>query len=1133
MRLIVQKCDPDLVKSALADVSIPNATVQLNPQYLQPSEETLLIACGKPAVDMIQAAGWIPNKGGIVSNRGKLFSAHPDGWVHPIHLGVTYAPQIKHMDFTNFVDFMCDIRQYQRFEQTGNMEPELGDYAYVTNLDGVNAYINAKFKQTGKPVDLCCDLETEGLFPWFKDKNILSASFTAADGVSDVIYMPDLTEWQMKKFIIDMRKLAKDPRVKVVGANFKFDMGWMRVKWQVVFTNFTFDSCNGGSLLEENRANTLNVHTKIYAPLLGGYDDHFNRTYNKAKMNEVPKPDLLPYAGGDTDAGLKVYKAIRGELIKDNPTQNGGPSKQSLTSLYMNVVHPALIALHKMEHHGVCVDREKFHEYGADLEGRQTESMRKAADMMPTKLMDKYGGIDEHGRAPLSKPNMIAEFLFSPTNQLGCGIKPIEVTEKTQKPSTSQFHLEQFKDHPIAGPLIEQYLDYKSVAKMYGTYYEGFLKHLRYDDRWHASYIIHKVGEGTKGGEGGGGTVTGRGTATNPAFQCVTGETEIITSEGLKTAASIIDPIVGDSRIPIHKAEIIVWGLEGWQQTTNVFKSWRRDIVELTLKNGLKLKCTPEHPVKTQRGWCKAKNLLASDHLIQHHGIDLLDAPDWVSKEMCRAMGVCLASGRVSHTLARLHIEVPERVAGPVRVWAATLQEKYTVDTVDGVAIFTLYCERGYWSDGAEEFRAAFEHGKTPEIPRHLRATKAMGWVLCGMVGAMATYPRMKGGKVGLRIELPFELARVVQQESLLKGIDAPHLRDLEFTSTITWSGVAAIRAATWAGCLPDDWPEDRVTDDYKYRKRSGLQVDTVLPTNVGEYVYDFTVPDTHDFTANGLYVHNTVPKHSYWGKRLRECIIAPKGKLICAVDYSQGELKVAACWGQEQQMITAYKNGVDLHALTAATTNAMTYEEAMNLKKMDRPAYEQLRQRGKAGNFGLLYGMGAYGFMMYADAVYGVKVEIEEAEAMRDAFFDLYPGLKAWHSRQIMEAQQTGMVRSPLGRTRRLHNIYSPIKKTRSTSERQAINSPIQGTLVDMMWWSMGLIEEQQPDLLVPFAQIHDQGLWYVDENDPMKALGFAVETMENLPFKEKFDWEPELQFTVDGELGLNLAGLEKVSMN
>lgn len=82
------------------------------------------------------------------------------------------------------------------------------------------------------------------------------------------------------------------------------------------------------------------------------------------------------------------------------------------------------------------------------------------------------------------------------------------------------------------------------------------------------------------------------------------------------------------------------------------------------------------------------------------------------------------------------------------------------------------------------------------------------------------------------------------------------------------------------------------------------------------------------------------------------------------------------------------------------------------------------------------------------------------------------------------------------------------------------------------MMWWSMGIVEKNWGETMVPFAQIHDQGLWYVPEDNFEVWTKHAVDVMENLPFEEKFGWKPELTFNVDAEIGLNLANLEQVKV-
>jgi hypothetical protein len=81
-------------------------------------------------------------------------------------------------------------------------------------------------------------------------------------------------------------------------------------------------------------------------------------------------------------------------------------------------------------------------------------------------------------------------------------------------------------------------------------------------------------------------------------------------------------------------------------------------------------------------------------------------------------------------------------------------------------------------------------------------------------------------------------------------------------------------------------------------------------------------------------------------------------------------------------------------------------------------------------------------------------------------------------------------------------------------------------------MWWSMAILERDYPDALWPFAQIHDQGLWYAPEDTHETDIKRAVDVMQNLPFEKCFGWKPDLDFTVDAEVGLNLASLEEIKV-
>jgi DNA polymerase I-like protein with 3'-5' exonuclease and polymerase domains len=282
---------------------------------------------------------------------------------------------------------------------------------------------------------------------------------------------------------------------------------------------------------------------------------------------------------------------------------------------------------------------------------------------------------------------------------------------------------------------------------------------------------------------------------------------------------------------------------------------------------------------------------------------------------------------------------------------------------------------------------------------------------------------------------------------------------------------------------------------------------------------------------------YQTIPKHTKWAKRLRECYIAPPGYRMLERDYSQGELRVIACIAGETNMIKAYREGMDLHAMTSGRFRGYSYEEMMQLKKTNKELYDEIRQLGKAGNFGKIYGMGIEGFMEYAWLNYGVRLTIEESQDFDSSFFGSYPILRKYHADQKAFVKQHGYVRSPLGRIRHLPLITSKDQATRAKVERQAINSPTQATLSDMMLWAFAESQIQLPEYyekgwLMPFAAVHDAGYDYVIEDRAMEIAKLQTEIMENLPF-HKVGWNPQLKFIADAKLGLDMAHLSEVKFS
>lgn len=272
-----------------------------------------------------------------------------------------------------------------------------------------------------------------------------------------------------------------------------------------------------------------------------------------------------------------------------------------------------------------------------------------------------------------------------------------------------------------------------------------------------------------------------------------------------------------------------------------------------------------------------------------------------------------------------------------------------------------------------------------------------------------------------------------------------------------------------------------------------------------------------------------TVPKHTTWAQRIRRCYPAPPGYVVVERDYSQGELRVIACIADETNMIAAYKAGRDLHIETAAPFAGYTYEGLQALEHTDLHTFEETRQLGKAGNFGLVFGMREDGFVNYAKGNYGITLTWDEAHEFRESFFERYPRLSAYHDTYKQMAKQTKQVRTPLGRIRHLPLIKSPNREVASKSERQAINSPVQGTLTDMVLWSIGLEQESGLSKIAPcFGACHDSILNYVPEDRIDEIVTQQLDQMESLPF-HKVGWSPQLKFMADAKVGTNWGNLKK----
>jgi DNA polymerase I-like protein with 3'-5' exonuclease and polymerase domains len=719
----------------------------------------VVLCCGGKALSQLQEAG-VVRKGRSITSQRELSHELPTGAVAL----VTFDPALLDIDPGAGDKLIWDARLAARLYTTGSTQPPLGDYRYVQDLSDAVAYLQKEIEEQGSAA-VCVDTETQGLVPYLPGKKIVCLQITYRPKSADVLYV--YPEDRPPEQVIDqLRWIVTCPNIKTVGANLKYDRQWLREKWRVDVENQSFDTTLVGSLLDENRSNSLNTHAKVYTDM-GGYDDELNQKYDKGKMEGIPKEDLLPYAGGDTDACFRVYRSMKSELIND----------PALTRFYVNLLHPASQVFVDVESRGICVSEARYMharaEVSADMEQSESEVIQLFGPRLRARHRDK--GLS------LTRAALVADFLFTP---YGLNLKPQMMTPKGNAPSTAVEHIEMLlASHPGNERLrifAEHLSAYNKAKKTLGTFIDGFVNHLRPDGKFHPSFILHHGQMHDESREGG--TVTGRLAAKDP-------------------------------------------------------------------------------------------------------------------------------------------------------------------------------------------------------------------------------------------------------------------------------------------------------------------------PTQI-------------------------IPKHTKHAKLLRWCFVPPPGYVILLADYSQGELRVTACRANEQNMISAYRQGIDMHLKTGAAVYGMPLEHALAMKKAGDPKVKSIRQGGKAGNFGLIYGMQPPGFCDYARTTYGVGLSLDESKEFRDTFFGLYPGLLPWHDNEVKFATAKGYVRSPLGRVRHLPLINSRDWSVKSKQQRQAINSPIQSCLSDLLLLATVELKRRYPDLWI-FNVTHDEAAMYIPENEIHIWAPRVQEVMETLPLKEKLGWDPPLDFPAELEIG------------
>lgn len=218
------------------------------------------------------------------------------------------------------------------------------------------------------------------------------------------------------------------------------------------------------------------------------------------------------------------------------------------------------------------------------------------------------------------------------------------------------------------------------------------------------------------------------------------------------------------------------------------------------------------------------------------------------------------------------------------------------------------------------------------------------------------------------------------------------------------------------------------------------------------------------------------IPARTHEGRKIRQAFIAPPGYFILAADYSQIELRIIAHFSQDKGLLKAFAQGLDIHQATAA--------EVLNIP-LERVTHEQ-RRSAKAINFGLMYGMSAFGLARQ------LGISREDAKNYIERYFDRYPGVKRYMERIRQRAHEQRYVTTLFGRRLNLAFINSNDSLQRRASERAAINAPLQGSAADIIKKAMiridaELIKKKLDAHMI--MQVHDELVFEIAEHDLQRA--------------------------------------------
>lgn len=952
-------------------------------------------------------------------------------------------------------------------------------YKIITNKQELKKLIQC-CKQTGYA---SVDFETnaEPIYNKSFKPTILSVTFQPGFGCSiplDHFETKKYTSsgWNWKKMLRKFgEEIIENPEVVKVAWNYKFDDQIFQ-KYNIYYRGVCLDGMLAKYLLNEEKPNDLKSMVRRYLPEYGDYE-------KQDKFDKIPwdKKELEPlchYGCQDTDYTLRLMLFFEKKLID-----------LGLYNTYRNLIMTASRVLTSVEKNGLYVDRA-FNQELLDSYLPKIEAAKEAIYNLPrvkkftkrynqskiekyiAKLEEEIENLDPRvdKRKIQSREQKIANIragVFTTKKELEL-IRPVslgssvdlpqlmyseegfnfEVIKKNDsgKPSTDEETLTNLRltvkkpDSPRA-VFLDSLLELRGLEKMYTGFIKGWANEVQDDSRLHGRFNIHG---------------------------CVTGDTKLVGKVRDIRIKDICPKEMGIKNI--ESQDLWVLTHEGtWEQITHAINKGKQITYKITTSEGDILKCTKEHKLLTTIGWKKVHEIFKKNLTVIMYDTSKFDIeapntgkpskevifkeiPNWpgylVSSEG-KVFSVKIPGSRGLLDYNHPHELIPrEWKLGRLRVYLRNnTNKKYAFpvshlvwmtfnnqEIPEGMVIDHVNCNS---LDNRPENLQCISYSEN--IKRSYKYTRTSF---------------VNGNRNGLTKFNTQVVGEIL--EKYQSGCTQKELVDLYGISQKQVSGITL-----------------------KQRRKEIYIAKIISMECIGEKnIYDLSVNHNHSYITRSNFINSNttsgrlsssspnaqqIPKTSV-DPNIKKQLVAPKGTLYIASDFSQAELRIMAHLSGDETYLNAFNSGQDPHLAIAATKYHIPYEEALKIYEdenhPDHKIWKVRRKQAKQIAFGLIYGIGAKLLAVkLSDPKSGIIVTPEEAQKEMDIFFGQHPKLKTFLKKQEKFLRKNGYLVSLFGRKRRLPQIYSSDRGEEAYALRLALNFPCQSAASDMCLFGSILI--------------------------------------------------------------------------